>query len=338
MLDKSSKPQKFKGNTLPQEMSDFARLLAHIEENPWHYVAGAAFILFCMVAGFLFRLERMSSEQRIITQYAQALAHDDLEARIAALEPIANRRGHWGEEAQYMLGETALRARNYSLAEETFRALLSRNPKSEYAPQAMEAVAFIAENRGDLQAALDAYREVQERWGNTFTGRRQSLNVGRIQQELGNIEEAIKAYEEQQQLFPESFTAMQAEMALAELREDYPELFPEDEPEFDFQDISTIDIIEPEESQEGQVQDQEIPSLEEASVPVSEELSEEEVEAQLPEMLDSDQENTDEATEDIGADLVESDESLVDTIEEDNLTDADASADELDSADVTSES
>jgi len=317
MLDKSSKPHKYKGNTLPQEMSDFARLLAHIEENPWHYVAGAAFILFCMVAGFLFRLERMASEQRIITQYAEALAHDDLDARIAALEPVAGRRGHWGEEAQYMLGETALRARNYSLAEESFQALLSRNSKSEYAPQAREALAFIAENRGDLQAALDGYREVQERWGNTFTGRRQSLNVGRIQKELGNLEEAIATFEEQKQLFPESFTAMQAEMALAELREEHPELFPEEEPSLDFQEISESDIG----------------GTGEASALI-EDMIESSDEAPTPELLDPDQELSDTESEDIDSGLVETDEPLDESIDEDAQTDSDTIADDdVESAD-----
>src|SRR5690554_7314308 len=93
MLDKSSKSRSVPGEIDSQQPSDFARLLAHIEEHPWHYVAGGAFILFCMVAGFLFRLERNAAEQRIITEYAEAMTQEEPEARLEALAGVAENRG-----------------------------------------------------------------------------------------------------------------------------------------------------------------------------------------------------------------------------------------------------
>ena len=229
MLDKSSRSHPTPGGPDSQQPSDFARLLAHIEEYPWHYVAGGAFILFCMVAGFLFRLERSAAEQRIVTQYAEAMALEDAEARLDALDEVANHRGHWGEEAQYMLGELALRDRDYERAEAAFQALLDRNADSEFAPEAREGLAFIAENHGDLDAALAGYEEIVQRWSSSFIARRQPYHIGRVLEAQDQIEAAIDAYREQQEVFPDSFAAAQAMMAMSGLAEDYPEFFPEEE-------------------------------------------------------------------------------------------------------------
>lgn len=282
MLDKSSKPRSNKGDTESQEASDFMRLLAHIEENPWHYVAGGAFILFCLVAGFLFRLERTVAEERVVTQYAEAMLQEDLELRLEALEEVAERSGQWGEEAQYMIGETALRQRDYERAEAAFQNLLDRNADSEFAPQAQEGIAFIAENRGDLEEALAGYQEVVDRWGNSFISRRQPFHIGRVLEAQDNIDEAIASYEQQEELFPESFVAMRAEGALNELRQEYPDYFPEEE-EAEETEAAAADPMAPAATPAPPTAPEAAPT----APPVDEEMMDEAVEALPSELVDA---------------------------------------------------
>jgi len=207
--------------------SEMLKALNHLRENILLYVAGIAFLIICIIAGILFRVAAMNAEKQIMTDYAAAMANEDPAIRAAELESVSRHSGPWGLEALYALGEAAIQAGEYDRARNAFQELLLQAPKSPFAPNAAEGLAWLAENRGELEEALHQYEGVQNEFPGTFLARIQPLNIGRVQEKLGNIEAAIAAYESQTAAFPDSNAAREAQEALDRLRTSHPDLFPE---------------------------------------------------------------------------------------------------------------
>ena len=118
--------------------------------------------------------------------------------------------------------------------------LLSRTP--------LKVVALWLRAHDDLESAVAKYREILTNWPDTFTARRQHLNIGRVSEKLGQTEDAVQAYRDQLAAFPESHVAADAQKALARLNAAHPELFAaaaeeETEPAVDAAD--TAGAVEP---------------------------------------------------------------------------------------------
>lgn len=203
------------------------KALEHLRENLLLYVAAVVFVILCIVAGILFRLSSMAAEREIMTQYASAMTIEDPALRAAELESVARLGGRWGHEALYALGEAAIQAGEYDRARNAFQQLISEAGNSEFAPQAAEGMAWLAENRGDLEEALLGYQAVEKEYPESFLARIQPLNKARVLEKKEDLPGAIAAYEEQMGVFPDSNAAREAEAALERLRGSHPELFPE---------------------------------------------------------------------------------------------------------------
>ena len=213
------------------EPNEFDRFLAHVQENPLLYIGSIVFVVLVLLVGLLFRLSQRAADERIMSEYVSAIVpmdestpDVDPEKKVAELERLASQKSRWTAEQLYLLGESAIRAQNYEKAKEALTRLRSDYGDSEYVPAATDALAFIAENAGDYDAALSGYREVGEKYASSFIARRQPLNLGRVLEAQGKFQEAVDSYQTQVTNFPESSVARQAQAAVDRLKKEHPEL------------------------------------------------------------------------------------------------------------------
>ena len=208
--------------------SDLGRFILHVRENPTAYAAGLLLVLLAIFAGLVWRNSVHAAEERVMSDYAAALVDTEDEAiRATKLETVSQSvSGRWAPEVVYMAGEAALAQAAYDKAEAAFNRLLKEFPQSEYASRAAEGLAYIAEAKGDLKAALQGYQDVANKYEKTFTGKLQQNNIGRVQESLGDFAGAKAAYEKQLSVFPDSKAATRAQEALDRLKDAHADLFP----------------------------------------------------------------------------------------------------------------
>ncbi len=229
MAEKKSKSRKLTvsdvGVTIV-ERDTLQKVTAHLRENPVLYAAVAGFVVLCLAAGFLYRLGAQVEDRKVMTQFAKALESEDPKEQMEKLSAVAGLKSRWTAESLYMQGEAAIRAEEYGKAEEAFKRIVSEFPSSEYAARATAGLAFLAENKGDLDAALAGYQDVLKKWPESFVGRCQPLNIGRVQEGKGDLKAAIESYQSQIDRFKGSNVAKKAQAALDRLQESHPDLFP----------------------------------------------------------------------------------------------------------------
>ena len=216
--------------TLNEAKNDWQRLAEHIREYPALYAAGALFVVVCLVAGLVYRVNTAKKSVNATTQFAKAVATEDAALRATEMEQLAQ-KGPLAADALYLAGEAAYQAKDYAKARENFQRVRGEFPTSKFTPDAVEGLGYIAENEGDLDAALAAYKEIIEKWPASVTRRRQEINIGRVQERKGNFKEAVEAYKAHLELYPESSFKNEADQALAKLEQSHPELFPQAEAE-----------------------------------------------------------------------------------------------------------
>ncbi len=209
--------------------TELEKVVAHLEENYKLYIAGAVFLLLCVAIGLLIRVSALVSEREKATLYAQAALVEDPQDRLEQYEAaLASSLGRWEPEALYRKAETAIEAEQFDVAEETFNRLINDYPDSEYVPNAVDGLAFIEWNRGNLEAALEGFERVATEWPGAFIARRKHYDMGQVLEELERLEDAVAAYQRQIQTFPNSAVARRAQMALTTLGEEHPDLIPEE--------------------------------------------------------------------------------------------------------------
>lgn len=223
--------------------SEFQALAKHVRENPLLYAAGAAFVVVCGLAGALYRFNEIAKEQTVASQYARALETEDASLRAAELERLAETKSALAAEVLYMMGAAASEAGDANKAKAAFQRVRAKHPESPFAPDAVEGLAYIAEDRQDHQTALSLYREILDKWPTTLTALRQPFNIGRCQEQLNHPENAIAAYQEQVVLFRGSNVASDALAALERLAKSHPALF--SEPDATEEEVaSALDALE----------------------------------------------------------------------------------------------
>lgn len=210
---------------------EWKQALEYVKKNPTKVAGSIGFVLLCVAVGGLFSLKNKADDKKVTTEYAAALNTEDPELRSAALKEVAESSTRWSVEALYLTAETAIEAKSYDEARAAFEQVLAAHGDSDYAPMAADGLAFLDENDGKLEDALAGYTKVFETWDDTVTGRRQLLNIARVEEALGKHADAVKHYEQQVEVFPESSVANKAQVALARLKSSMPELFPEEEAE-----------------------------------------------------------------------------------------------------------
>ena len=213
-----------------QQLTDWQRLAANIQENPKPYAIGAVLVAICILATVLYKVQATRADRAVSTEYATAILEVDEPAeKTSALANVLDEgAGRWTPEVIYMMGETAIEAKEYDKARAAFSRVRQEFPQSEYTPRAAEGIAFLEENAGNYDAALQAYQEVRDKWPDTLTGKRQPLNIARVYTSMDRLEDAIAAYKEQAQIFPDSAAAQMAQGELERLKQKHPDLFPEE--------------------------------------------------------------------------------------------------------------
>lgn len=203
---------------------DLDALLEHIKRNPLLYIAGVAFILLAVVAGFLVQASNVAQDREASAQYLQALRTEDPVLRVAELEAVAGTGSRRTDSALYLAAESAYRAQNAEQAKALFERLRNEFPDSRHVADAVEGLGFIAENAGEPAQALAYYQEIVEKWPLAFAARRQEFNIGRVREQLGEFQAAAEAYRSQVLSFPESSVAARAQQALDALLAAHPEV------------------------------------------------------------------------------------------------------------------
>ncbi len=223
-------PPKKKGKSLfdeqPQSKGDFAALVESIKANPGLYAAGIAFLFIVFLAGVIYRGYALASEKDLVTRYATALEEYEPAKLVAALEPLAYKRGKVGGEITYVYGEAALRAQQFDKAKEAFESVRKNYSDSPNVSDAVEGLGFIAEQKKDWDAALAYYREITDKWPTSFAAKRQPTNIARVDEARGDFKAALDAYREQVQVFPDSHLASSAQTAIDRLTKAHPEIAP----------------------------------------------------------------------------------------------------------------
>ncbi len=222
------KPVKSLFDEKPKQ-DDLAQLWQDIQERPLLYAGIVAFLIVCLLAGFLYRANAVSNRKDLMTAYAQALDKEAPADQYAALEPLSQTAAKNNDEVVYVTGETAYRAGQYDNAKTAFERMRNEFKDSPYTPDAVEGLGYIAENAKDYDNALAYYKEVRDTWGSSFAARRQPMNIAKMEERRGRLAEALAAYREQMQLFAGSSLADEASAALTRLEKSNPDLFPKAE-------------------------------------------------------------------------------------------------------------
>ena len=107
-------------------------------------------------------------EREKASSYAEAALVEDPVERLVKYEDVMDSLGKWTPEALYRMGETAIEAESYDKAEEAFNKLVADYPDSDFVPNAVDGLAFLAWNKGDLEGALKGYEQVAQNWPGEF--------------------------------------------------------------------------------------------------------------------------------------------------------------------------
>ncbi len=205
---------------------DLLAFAEHVRENPVLYLVSIGIIAVAALAGLAFRLNADARQQEVSTALARAFFDNtDLGPRGDALAKITG-DGPLVATAQYLAGESYFKAEQYDKARECFEKVRSQFGTSEYAPEAIEGLGFVAEQEGKLDEALALYQEVAQKRKDSFAGVRQGLNLGRVYEQQNKFAEASAAYQTVMTEFPGSHSADKAKAALDRLRAAHPEAFP----------------------------------------------------------------------------------------------------------------
>lgn len=244
-----------------------------MQDNPFQYIGGAAFIVAVLAFTGIYRLAANSKDRDLSSAYAVAVLIEDAAERAEALAPLAADKTRFSPHALYMRGEALLSVRDHAAAAEAFSLLRETYPGFQFVPDAVEGLGFLEEDQGNAEAALAVYREVLEKWPDTPAGRRQAFNIARCYENLGEMEDAVRFYREQFQTFPASSVGIEAQRRLLQLRTTHPDLFEdelpadatpavdeqsEEPPELDSSEASELESSEPSELESSEASEAEV--------------------------------------------------------------------------------
>jgi tetratricopeptide (TPR) repeat protein len=103
-------------------------------------------------------------------------------------------RDYAGLRARLIKGRAFVGANDYLGAEQAFASVAEAGPKSHLAPMALANASAMAEERGDLQAALGYLTKAQASYPASPGADRVGFSIGRIQESLKDYAKAMEAY------------------------------------------------------------------------------------------------------------------------------------------------
>ncbi len=99
-----------------------------------------------------------------------------------------------GLRARLIKGRAFVGANDYLGAEQAFASVAEAGPKSHLAPMALANASAMAEERGDLQAALGYLEKAKAAYPASPGADRVGFSIGRIQESLKEYAKAMEAY------------------------------------------------------------------------------------------------------------------------------------------------
>ncbi|MCX8065457.1 MAG: tetratricopeptide repeat protein [Candidatus Hydrogenedentes bacterium] len=217
--------------TLEEQKNQIVQWWQHIKENLTLYAIGIGFVVFCVIVGSAYGAYRSSKNRDVMTKFARAMLEEKLSSRAEMLKPLLDVNSSITPQILYIYGETVFALGKFDEAETVWKKLIEKYSVSEWAPNAMEGLAYIEELRKNYDKAEKMYREITEKWPNSFIAKRQFFNIGRVLEAKNDLAMAIEAYRKQKDAFPESKVSEKANQALEKLKSEHPELFPEEKSE-----------------------------------------------------------------------------------------------------------
>ena len=245
MADDTTQKEALSG---PEAKGDLESLADHIKTHPTQYVVAVGFIVLCAIASYFYQVQTSLTDRKSATGLASALDIEDPVERAETLAAFTASPSKFTPDGLYVQGESYFRAQEYFNAAAAFQRLRAEYPDFRFVPDAVEGLGFIEEENGDFEGALARYREVLDKWPDSFAGYRQPYNIGRCEERIGNIEKAIAAYRQQVELFPGSNIAGRAQHSLHTLERAHPDIFErlneaESESAPDLSVIETLDTL-----------------------------------------------------------------------------------------------
>lgn len=216
---------------LEEQKNQIIQWWQHIKDNLTLYAVAVGFIIFCVVVGSAYAAYRSSRNKDIMTKFAKAMLEEKLSSRAEKLKPLLDENSSLTPQILYIYGETVFALGKFDEAESVWKKVIDMYPGSEWAPNAMEGLAYIEELRKNYDKAEKMYREITEKWPNSFIAKRQFFNIGRVLESKNDLAMAVEAYKKQKDIFPESKVSEKASQALDKLKSEHPELFPEEKSE-----------------------------------------------------------------------------------------------------------
>lgn len=119
-----------------------------------------------------------------------------IQALLDQLADYSDDNGYAGIRAAVMTGKIHADKKEWQEAEEAFIAAADKDPESYIAPTALYNAAASAEERGDLSKAIELYGRCAETYQDTFPlAPRAYFALGRLQEEQRDMEAALESYQ-----------------------------------------------------------------------------------------------------------------------------------------------
>ena len=150
----------------------------------------------------------------------RAFAIETLEIRLSLLQDVADEYGGTlsAARALYYLADGYYASEQYDLARTCYEEYLREYPRANFAPNAQEGLGYVAESEGKFDEAIEHYRKLVQRYGDSYIAQHAWYNIARCYEERGDWANAADAYEKQVSLYPESTWSDRAEARLGEVR------------------------------------------------------------------------------------------------------------------------
>lgn len=191
-----------------------------VRENYRHASVLGVLIVFVIVFVPVFRHYSHKRQAEALDAVERAVASETIETKLSLLQDVVEEYGGTlaSVQALYYMGDAHYDSGEYGLARECYEQYIQKYPRGQFAPNAREGVAYVAESEGKFSEAIGHYMKLVETYGDSYVAQHAWYNIGRCHEQVGQWAAAADAYETQLSLHPMSAWAGKAETRLGEIR------------------------------------------------------------------------------------------------------------------------
>lgn len=215
---KSAAPKKPAAETGGSSLLE--RIESLVKENYRHASVLGVVIVFVIVFVPVFRHYSHKRHAEVLGAVERALANETIETKLSLLQDVVDEYGGTlaAVQALYYMGDAYYGSGQYGLARECYEQYLQEYPRGQFAPNAQEGVAYVAESEGKFDEAIGHYMKLVETYGDSHIAQHAWYNIGSCHEQTGEWAAAADAYETQLSLHPMSAWTGKAETRLGEIR------------------------------------------------------------------------------------------------------------------------